>query len=215
MKKHLNTFSEYIKEENDYVGQHTAPSKEDSPLYDVTLEGSYPDNIYTDRYNAVKYYTGYLDDEIDSECFNIIWSSHNKPNKLVKIYRAVPNYWNSKLNHKIKILREINRYYDKFGFFPMKNEIVHELEEKYKYLSYDDMQKQIYMDINNQIDELSKQKQKKLKINNGDWVTISRKYAKIHGEDNLKNDYYIISKTVKASQLYTDGNSIYEWGYNE
>ena len=30
---------------------------------------------------------------------------------------------------------------------------------------------------------------------------------------NLNNSFKIVRKTVKASQLYTDGNSIFEWGY--
>ena len=62
--------------------------------------------------------------------------------------------------------------------------------------------------------ELRKQKENPIKINNGDWVTTSRLYAKQHGESNLNNSYKIITKTVKASELYTDGNSIFEWGYN-
>lgn len=50
-------------------------------------------------------------------------------------------------------------------------------------------------------------------INPGDWVTIYRPYAKLHGEGPLSGDYKIISLEVLASSLYTDGNSIYEWGY--
>ena len=52
------------------------------------------------------------------------------------------------------------------------------------------------------------------KINNEDWVTPLLKYAKEHGIDNLKNNYKIISKTVKVRDLFTDGNSLYEWGYH-
>ena len=70
------------------------------------------------------------------------------------------------------------------------------------------------MEISNLIDDLIKQKQRPIKINNGDWVTTSKLYAKQHGEANLNNNYKIVTKTVKASQLYTDGNSIFEWGYN-
>lgn len=53
------------------------------------------------------------------------------------------------------------------------------------------------------------------KINPGDWVTINRKYAIDHGESNLggKGNYKIISKKVTAKDIYTDGNSIHEWGY--
>lgn len=54
----------------------------------------------------------------------------------------------------------------------------------------------------------------KVKIEPGDWVTISRRYAKEHGQDNLGGDFRIISKTVNARSLFTDGNSPEEWGYH-
>lgn len=51
-------------------------------------------------------------------------------------------------------------------------------------------------------------------IKPGDWVTHNRKYAHDHGKAHLKGDYKIISKTVRPRDLYTDGNSIHEWGYD-
>jgi hypothetical protein len=51
-------------------------------------------------------------------------------------------------------------------------------------------------------------------INSGDWVSTTEEYANEHGEAVLDNDFKVISKTVPASTLYTDGNSIHEWGYN-
>jgi hypothetical protein len=51
-------------------------------------------------------------------------------------------------------------------------------------------------------------------INPGDWVTISKEYAKEHGESTLDGKYTILHKIVNAGQLYTDGNSIHEWGYD-
>ena len=51
-------------------------------------------------------------------------------------------------------------------------------------------------------------------INSGDWVTINKKYAILHGESTLQGQYKIITKIVPAKTLYTDGNSIHEWGYN-
>lgn len=51
-------------------------------------------------------------------------------------------------------------------------------------------------------------------INPGDWVTPSRTYAMQHGESSLRGDYKILSKTVPASHLYTEGNSLSEFGYN-
>ena len=49
-------------------------------------------------------------------------------------------------------------------------------------------------------------------INSGDWVTTSRKYADMHGESALSGDYEIISKKVKAKNLYSAGDP-QEYGY--
>jgi hypothetical protein len=51
-------------------------------------------------------------------------------------------------------------------------------------------------------------------INPGDWVTPTRDYAVQHGESNLQGQYRLISKKVPAKHLWTDGNSIHEWGYD-
>lgn len=51
-------------------------------------------------------------------------------------------------------------------------------------------------------------------INPGDWVTINKEYAKQHGESALDGNYKIVSKTVTAKDIFTDGNSIHEWGYD-
>ena len=54
----------------------------------------------------------------------------------------------------------------------------------------------------------------KAKIVPGDWVTIDRRYAKDHGESALNGKYKIIQKTVQARELFTNGDSIFEWGYD-
>jgi hypothetical protein len=51
-------------------------------------------------------------------------------------------------------------------------------------------------------------------INIGDWVTVSLEYAKDHGYKQFDNDYVILSKIVHAKDLFTDGGSIHEWGYD-
>ena len=51
-------------------------------------------------------------------------------------------------------------------------------------------------------------------INDGDWVTPSKEYAKQHGERTLDGEYEILSKKVKARTLSTEGYP-YELGYNE
>lgn len=53
-------------------------------------------------------------------------------------------------------------------------------------------------------------------INPGDWVSITKMYAADHGYRQFhdKGGYRLIKKEVNASELYTDGNSLHEWGYN-
>lgn len=212
-----STINKFVNENNisssnpsEYVGSHSAPDKDDNdPMHNVI--NMFPD-MYTDK--AYKYYGGYGLDDVS--VINQIKSVYNKPNKPVVIYRAVP-YLNKDVDKEIKTLNDILKYHNKFGFFPMKNQLVRDLEEKIwneKSLSYDEMQNEVYNQISHMIDDLIQKKQKSIKINNGDWVTTSRLYAKHHGESNLNNNYKIVTKTVKASQLYTDGNSIFEWGYN-
>jgi hypothetical protein len=50
-------------------------------------------------------------------------------------------------------------------------------------------------------------------INQGDWVTLSKDYAKQHGESVLGGNYKIIAEKVKAKELYTNADSIHEFGY--
>jgi len=51
-------------------------------------------------------------------------------------------------------------------------------------------------------------------IRPGDWVTTSRRYAKEHGEGALGGNYKIVSKRVRARDIYTSGDSWLEWGYH-
>jgi hypothetical protein len=51
-------------------------------------------------------------------------------------------------------------------------------------------------------------------INDGDWVTLSQKYAIEHGESNLNGEYDILQKKVRAGDVYSEGNSLNEWGYS-
>jgi hypothetical protein len=51
-------------------------------------------------------------------------------------------------------------------------------------------------------------------INPGDWVSINETYAKQHGESTMGGDYKVVSMTVPARHIFTDGNSIHEWGYD-
>ena len=51
-------------------------------------------------------------------------------------------------------------------------------------------------------------------INPGDWVAVSKDYAKTHLASVLKGKGKIISTKVKASELFNDGNSIEEFGWS-
>lgn len=51
-------------------------------------------------------------------------------------------------------------------------------------------------------------------INAGDWVTINKQYALQHGETHMPGNFHIISKKVPAKHVFSDGNSIHEFGYD-
>jgi len=51
-------------------------------------------------------------------------------------------------------------------------------------------------------------------ISAGDWVTVNRNYAKDHGESALRGDYVIIERRVPARDIYTNGDSIHEFGFD-
>ena len=51
-------------------------------------------------------------------------------------------------------------------------------------------------------------------INSGDWVTTSKTYADMHGENTIGDEYEILSRKVKAKTLSSEGYP-YEFGYNE
>jgi len=51
-------------------------------------------------------------------------------------------------------------------------------------------------------------------INSGDWVTVNKAYAKQHGESTLNGEYKIIEQKVRAKDVFTNGDSIHEWGYD-
>lgn len=53
------------------------------------------------------------------------------------------------------------------------------------------------------------------KLRNGDWVTPSRKYADIHGNNRLEGKYRIIEDEVPANQLWWDGNDANEFGFDD
>lgn len=205
--------SDIIKIIEDYKGLHTAPSKENGdPLHNVT-QNAYPDDIYTlDNNTAARYYGHGIPE--DTQSIAIIQQYKNKPHTPVKIYRAVPKYFNNNEQETTKLKTLIN-YYNNFGFFPVNNPIINKYQEELsdQKIEYDEKIKIIY---NNIMKKIEKDKSEKIKIgiNPHDWVTINKQYAINHGKSALNNNYKILSKTVKAKDIYTNGDSIHEWGYD-
>ena len=53
------------------------------------------------------------------------------------------------------------------------------------------------------------------KLRNGDWVTPSKKYAEMHGDNRFEGKYRIIEDEVPANQLWWDGNDANEFGFDD
>ena len=51
-------------------------------------------------------------------------------------------------------------------------------------------------------------------INPGDWVTPSKQYAEFHANYFDETGAVILEKKVKAKEVYSEGNSIFEFGWN-
>ena len=56
---------------------------------------------------------------------------------------------------------------------------------------------------------------KESKLRNGDWVTPSKEYAEMHGNNHLEGKYRIIEDEVPAGELWWDGNDVNEWGFDD
>jgi hypothetical protein len=185
----------------EYQGLHTPPDPESgAPLHDLTGGGNiYPDDIYGP--NATRYY-GTGEDVLDRQTIGIIQSFHKRPNAPVKIYRAIP--YNKTIYEQIADIEKQKAYILKYGKVPPGVETNLNRSAYYDKI-YDDMEK---------LKSLPPEKElEKTGINPGDWVTINREYAKQHGESALKGDYKIISKSVRAKDIFTNGDSIHEFGY--
>lgn len=204
----MKTFKQFLTEdeEESYRGNHQ-PSKEvAAPLHDLTQ--IYPDDIYGP--NGVRYYGD--SSPHDDESFAIVFSAKGRPNKRVKIYRAVPNL-NIDVDKEIQKLSSILNYRMKFNFFPVDNAIVAKKEIEFQDLSYDERMDAVRDSIVKDMEELKSRRNPNLNINAGDWVSINKGYAVEHGEATLRGEYKILSKTVPAKTLFTSGDSIHEWGY--
>lgn len=189
-----------LTENTEYKGVHEAPGKNNgAPLYDLTV--LYPDDVYGP--NGPQYYGDNRGDSKDRLTFAIIHSVHNKPNKMVTAYRAVPSIITTA--EKIRNLEFQRGYIMKYGKIPKDVKTRLDRSSYYEYIC-------------NELDKLrsmvGNENEEKVTINPGDWVTVNKYYAKEHGESSLLGKYKIISKSVPAKTLFTFADTIHEWGYD-
>ena len=188
--------SAHESNENDYRGSHTAANREHgAPLHDMT--NLLPDDLYS--IHGLRYYGNGSPE--DAESYRIIKMYRNKPNALVTIYRSVPNPLKG-LQRKITTLQKQIQMYMSRGKLPsdagmLKPHIWYEW-------ATEELEK---------LQGSPTQTQPKYTINPGDWVTLSKRYAMEHGKAHLRNEYSILSKKVKAKDLFCDGD-LSEWGYD-
>lgn len=195
----VSKIEDELKENEDYRGAHKAPDKENgAPLH--KLDQIYPEDIYSN--NAARYYGDQSSEYSDGETISIMQSVRNNPRAPVKIYRAIPKAITAQ--EKIYDLEQQKAYILKRGKVP-PNANTSLNSSQY----YEEIGKEI-----ERLKALPEEPEVKTKINPGDWITINKKYAIVHGKSALGGNYRILSKTVPAGHLYTDANSIHEFGYD-
>lgn len=182
----------------DYRGEHTAPGPEYGASMDNCVPNIYPEDFYGP--NAVRYYGD--GSNLDAQSIQIIQGARGKPNKPVKIYRAIPKFITNQ--EKIDKYTKEKKYILQHGKMPATAD--NRSMDRSEYFDF----------IDEELTRLQSepaQESVKITINPGDWVTINRGYALSHGDSHLSTSR-IVSKTVPAGTLYTDGNSVHEWGYH-
>ena len=179
-----------------YQGQHQPAMAEDGASGD-NLTDIYPDDIYGS--DAVSYYGD--GSAFDQKSIEVIRRMRGKPNAQVAIYRSIPSEF-ADPHARAYELEQAKKQYQRRNNIPAK---------------FDDGSKsgsEWYEWASEEIDRLRALPEKTAEINAGDWVSINRQYAKMHGEAHLNGDYEILTKRVKAKEIFTEGNSIHEWGYD-
>jgi len=203
--KKYDTVEGFIKSQRqEYKGQHEAPNRSDGYAAEGhDLKDIYPDDIYSSK-GAIYY--GHGEPLIDNQSISIISGMRGNPKQKVTIYRAIPS---TKTNTEmISMYEDQKKKILKNGKIPdYKTAKAYNLNNSSEYYDF----------IDNEIRNLQGKNDPAIiqqKINPGDWVTINRKYAIQHGQSTLNNNYKILKKTVRADEIFTDGNSIHEWGYD-
>ena len=184
-----------MNKSEDYRGEHEAPDeKSGAPMHN--LKGVYPDDFHK---NPSHYADGF---DHDHESISVMRSVKDRPHAPVKIYRAVPVVQSHQ--DKIKELEKHQSHVMKKGTIP--SGVMTNLNKS-----------DYYEKVSNDLEHLRKNppntEAEKIKINKGDWVTPSLTYAKDHGKGALRGKFKVLSKTVRASELFTTGDSVHEYGY--
>lgn len=194
-----NDLSELSKYK-DYVGEHSAPLGDSgAPLHDLTANNNsvYPSDVYSSQANQ---YYGSGEPE-DAQLFAMAQRLKDKPNEKVSIYRAVPKMQSN--SEKAAQLEKDLANYMKRGRMPSNSDFNNK-SDWYEWASNE----------RDRLASLPEETLDPLSINHGDWVALDKKYAKEHGESALGGNYKILSKKVPARQLFTNGDSIREWGWD-
>jgi len=192
--------------ESDYHDQHRPPGPRDgAPLHDITSNGIYPSDAYD--VDIARFYGVLSGSRGDMAVASIIRKYRGQPDKLVTIYRAVPLVGVEKIRDEIADLKSQKKYWLKHGKAPRRADLSAAGDQHYYDWMYDRIE-ELEGELENAAPDDAGE------INDGDWVTIYRPYAKDHGKSRLKGDFQILSKRVRAKQIFTDGNSFYEWGYH-
>jgi len=188
-------------EDFSYRSTHEAPGPDfGAPLHDLTGGGQmYPADVYSPK--AMQYYgTGF--DEADRKAFAIANSVKGNPDATVTMYRAVPKELSN--SEKLAKIEKDMATYMKRKTLP-KDANTNDGSKWYD-SAYEERER---------LRQLPDEPVKSIDtINAGDWVTLTKGYAKQHGESVLNGKYKIISKKVKAKDLWTNADSIQEFGYN-
>jgi hypothetical protein len=188
-----------------YQGQHAAPGRfENAPLHDLTQV--FPSDIYTRPHN----YGSMSPEHYESHA--VASSVRGKPDAQVTVYRAVPKVHpddaHARLTSGIQEWQKDAAHIKQHGELPDRLSMLFKTpEEGHAYA------KQRIAELSNDLKSHQPMEPPKT-INPGDWVTLSRGYAKRHGEGRLNGNYRILSKRVPARHVYTDGNDLNEWGYS-
>jgi 8-oxo-dGTP pyrophosphatase MutT (NUDIX family) len=186
------------KTDDDYRGEHQAPTRGpgSAPLHDLT--GVYPEDFYSS--NAHQLYSS--GEHYDVETIHIIQSLRGRPNKPVRVYRAVPHQPGPA--EQAARLDQQKAYHLKHGRPPADADRPPQGQRWYDWASGEA----------DRLRAMPEPAKTKPSINPGDWVTVNKRYAVDHGKNALGGKYKIVSKVVPARHVYTDGNSLHEQGYD-